>query len=390
MRFVLFKGQSQYGSLRLHIDQLASALNAQGHQVAIVDLTQPEGMDLLKATFHAPPDCYLGMGGVGVDLKTGAGESIYDLLNATFVQVHVDHPIHHAGRLTVPVKRNVAFFLDRSHVQFVNAWTAAKPSHAAFLPPGANELAEPVDVSDEAFARRDIPILFTGTYRGQPATPWRDLPEGALRNVLENVALQMAGDATLPILDALKATMTLIGGDLSPQLLSQFAPLLNGPQFFAEAYHRNALLETLGKNGVPVRVYGVGWRPLVDRFPSFDYGGVGSFEETLQLLRRAKIVLNTNNGFVSGGHERVFAAMCGGAAVVSDETSYYAEAFQPDREIALFSWKKLGDLPARLGALLSDQPRLAAMARAGHARARADHTWAARAQVLVNTVQQAA
>jgi hypothetical protein len=33
MRFVLVKGQSQYGSLRLHVDQLAEALSGLGEDV---------------------------------------------------------------------------------------------------------------------------------------------------------------------------------------------------------------------------------------------------------------------------------------------------------------------------------------------------------------------
>lgn len=389
MRFVLFKGESQYGSLRLHIDQLGAALAALDQEVRVLDLSHPESTAAIQATLLDPPDCYLGMGGVGVDLKNGSGQSIYDLLGVTYVQMHVDCPIHHTGRLTVPVQRNIAFFLDRTHVDFVMAWPAAAPSMIGFLPPGANEASEPVDTSDEAFAKRDIPILFTGTYRGAPETPWRNLPEGGLRFVMDEVAQRMAADGRLPILDALQATMVRIGAELTPDLIDQFAPLLSGVQFFAEAYHRNALLEMLGANGVPLQVYGRGWEPLAERFPWFKYGGVGSFEETLGLLRRAKIVLNTNNGFVSGGHERVFSAMCGGAAVLSDDSKYYLEAFTPG-EISLFAWDDLESVPAQLGALLSDKAGLAAMARAGHARATAEHNWLTRAVAIVEAVKQAA
>ena len=65
----------------------------------------------------------------------------------------------------------------------------------------------------------------------------------------------------------------------------------------------------------------------------------------LHLLRRARIVLNINNGFVAGGHERVFTAMCAGAAVFSEASRYYADVFRDDgsakgREIATFSIHK--------------------------------------------------
>ena len=43
----------------------------------------------------------------------------------------------------------------------------------AFCPPGANELPDAADLSDAAFAARDIPAMFTGTYRGAPTKELR-------------------------------------------------------------------------------------------------------------------------------------------------------------------------------------------------------------------------
>jgi glycosyltransferase involved in cell wall biosynthesis len=389
MRFVLFKGQSQYGSLRLHVDQLAAALNGLGHEASIVDLMAGDALAQLNAALASPPDCFFGFSGVGSDIKSG-GRSAYDVVGSAYASLYVDHPVHHAPRLATRIERNIALFLDRSHVQFMSAWSKGRDfRQLGFLPPGANELAEPVDLSDEAFARRDIGLLFTGTYRGQPLTPWREGSDTPARTVLEGVAERMASDARLPILDAVRAALKdSFDAALTPDLFEELLPLLQAPQSFAEAYHRNRFLETLGEVGAPLTVYGAGWEPLVERFPSFDYGGVGSFEETLSLLRRARIVLNTNNGFVAGGHERVFTAMCGGAVVVSDESRYYAEAFKP-HELATFAWDRLEDLPDLLGGLLADEALMATIARAGARKAQAEHTWTTRAARLVKVVKQA-
>ncbi|MFN3523960.1 MAG: glycosyltransferase [Phenylobacterium sp.] len=386
MRIVLYKGQSQYGSLRLHADQLAQALAELGHEASIVDLLAPDANDRLKATFDSRPDAYLGFGGVGVDIQSN-GVSIYDLLGAAFASVHVDHPVHHIARLSARVGRHAAFFLDRSHVEFVRAWPGGRSLAAvAFMPPGANELAEPADTSDAAFAARDIGLLFTGTYRGEPGAPWRAQPEGAVRTIMEDVAQRMRADATLPILKALDAALRhVINAPLTEDLLGKFAPVLSQPQLYAEAWHRNALVEVLGAAGAPMTVYGKGWGALAERFPSLAWGGEGSFEQTLSLLRRARLVLNTNNGFVDGGHERVFTAMCGGAAVISDANPWYAEAFAP-AELSTFEWRAMDAVPAQIEALLADPAALAAQARAGAAKALAGHTWRARAQTLVQTL----
>ena len=389
MRFVLFKGQSQYGSLGLHIDQLAAALAGLGHQAGVIDLAAPDAVEKVNASFAAPADCYFGINGVGAEIQAGAA-AIYDAIGATYASLYVDHPIHHTQRLSVPIRKKVGLFLDRSHVQFMAAWSKGRGfAQLAFLPPGANQIDAPLETTDGAFLARDIPLLFTGTYRGEPVAPWRDEPPSIGRDAVEEIAQRMAADGKLAVLDALKAVIARLGGELTPDLFEEFLPLLQAPQFYAEAHHRNALLNTLGQAGTPLHIYGNGWEPLLERYRSFVYGGVGSFEETLHLLRRTRLVLNSNNGFVAGGHERVFTAMCGGAAVISDENRYYAEAFKPGREMAVYAWDKLDRVPGQIAALLEDQDALAALARAGAKRALADHTWTARAAKLVKIVKQA-
>jgi hypothetical protein len=388
VRFILYKGQSQYGSLRLHIDQLAEALRAQAHEAIVLDLVSEDAKTLVNAALADPPDCFFGMGGVGCDLKVGEA-SAYDVVGSVYASMYVDHPAHHPARLATPIRKHVAFFLDRSHVQFMTAWAAGRGlSHLGFLPPGANELPEPVDLSDEAFAKRDIPVLFTGTYRGAPQAPWRDWEESPAKTIVEEIAGRMAADGRLPVLEALKSTLADLGAELTPALMEQFVPLMQAPQFFAEAYHRDALINAMGARGVPLTIYGNGWEPMVERYPSFTYGGVGSFEETLHLVRRAKVVLNTNNGFVAGGHERVFTAMAAGAAVFSDYSKYYADAFKVGQEIALFAWPHMAEAPGQLLDLLGDEGRLARMARAGAKRAQADHRWSDRAGRIVKAVKQ--
>lgn len=389
MRFALLKGQSQYGSLRLHADQLAKALAETGHEAAVVDLAAEDRQQRLNAALQPAPDCVFAFGGVGVDLAGQAG-STYDALGIVYASMHVDHPLHHLARLQVPVRRNVGFFLDRSHVRFLEATgLAGNFARLGFLPPGANELAEPPDLSDEAFARRDIPLLFTGTYRGPPRAYWRDWPAGASKVVATALVARMTADGGLALLDALADVLAEMGAELSSELLRQLLPQLLPAQAFAEAYHRDAVLHALGGAGLPLHVWGNGWAPLVERYPSLVYGGVGSFAETLHTLRRARVVLNINNGFVAGGHERVFTAMCAGAAVFSDANPYYAEAFAEGREIVTFAWPQLAQAPAQLAALIEDASRAAAIARAGALRAQAEHRWTARARRLVAAVEAA-
>lgn len=389
MRFVLLKGLSQYGSLRLHIDQLAQALVGAGHEAVIADMAADDRQQQLNAALQPAPHCLFGFSGVGADLRGEAG-TIYDVLGVVYASIYVDHPVHHVARIQTPMRRNVGFFLDRSHIPFVNAMGAGpRFTQLGFLPPGANELPEAPDLSDEAFVRRDIPLMFTGTYRGAPNAYWRDWPEGASKVVAENLVARMTADARLPLLDALRLALRDVGAELGRDLLTALMPQLTLAQSYAEAYHRDALIHRLGQAGLPLHLWGNGWEALVERYPSFVYGGVGSFAETLHTLRRTRVVLNVNNGFVAGGHERVFTAMCAGAAVFSDANRYYEEAFKEGREIVTFPWPKLANAADLLGGLVEDQARAASVARAGARRAMAEHRWSDRAGRLVKAVKAA-
>jgi hypothetical protein len=208
--------------------------------------------------------------------------------------------------------------------------------------------------------------------------------------LLNEVADRMAADGSLWIGEALKATLQARGLPLTPEFLKVALGALASVQLFAEAYHRDAFVEAMGKAGVAITTVGKGWEPLVARFPSFSYLGEGSFEETLALLRRTRVVINVNNGFVSGGHERVFAAMAGGAAVFSETSLFYQEVFRDGEDLVMFNTPVPADTAARLQALaFEDIDAAAQIAANGHAATLAHHLWSHRAADLMAVVRAA-
>jgi hypothetical protein len=384
MRFLLLKGQSQYGSLRLHIDQLAGALRALGEDVRVIDLLHHEGTAaFVRAAVVDGADCVFAFSGV-FGQEYGA---VYKKLGITYASLYVDNPVHHLPRLQPPESAYVAFFLDRTHQAFMQAMDEARAfAHLGFLPPGANTLAAPVDVSREAYGERDIPILFSGTYRGEPPRAWLDMPT-AVCNLLNAVAERMVADGSLWIGAALRDALDATDVKLTPEFLRSVAPVLSPVQLFAEAYHRNAFLDVVGPAGIAIQTVGKGWGPLCERYRSFSYLGEGSFEETLELLRRTRVVINVNNGFVSGGHERVFAAMAAGAAVFSETSFFYDEVFVDGEDIATFKTPAQPDVAARLQRLSDDLDLGARIAAKGYAKTQAHHLWTNRATEIVEVVR---
>jgi len=82
----------------------------------------------------------------------------------------------------------------------------------------------------------------------------------------------------------------------------------------------------------------------------------------------------------------VFTAMCAGACVFSEASQYYAEVFKDGEDMVTYSLHQLDQTPGRLKALLDNLPAQAAIARAGHVKAMADHRWVARTGEIVKVV----
>src|SRR6202012_3151372 len=94
-----------------------------------------------------------------------------------------------------------------------------------------------------------------------------------------------------------------------------------------------------------LHVCGAGWEPHLHRFKTVTYHGPVGMTRMVELMRQSRLVLNTNGNFGAGSHERPFSASLAGAATFSDFSRYYADAFIPGENIALFSWL---DLPGAM------------------------------------------
>jgi len=383
MRIVLYKGQSQYGSLRLHVDQLAGALARMGHEAIVVDLLESDWIARLTAAISRPVQFFYGFNGMASDLQS-EGQSLYERLNAAYISLYVDHPVHLWPRLDIKFNRHIVSFLDRTHVELVRRYFPDDHFAAvSFMPPGANLLRE---LEPEAFDRwesRSIPLLLTGTYRGEPGRAWRSWEQGFLTQLFDEAVERILAEDMLSVDAALDRVLYDWNMGLSLQVRRNLTLKAVEIHRYIEAYRRHQLLHVLKDAGVPITVYGKGWEPYLGTFRNIDWRGEGSFLETLDLLRQTRLVLNSNNNFVAGGHERVFAAQAAGAAVISDISAFYASEFQEGQDIHLYRWTRIQDVPDIITSALAEPARLARLARAGWERTKIHHSWDVRARHIL-------
>jgi spore maturation protein CgeB len=102
-----------------------------------------------------------------------------------------------------------------------------------------------------------------------------------------------------------------------------------------------------------------------------------------QVLQRSRITLNSHIDMAGSeaGNMRLFEATGVGAFLLTDFKDNLNTLFAPDREVAV--WSSIDDCLAGIGRYLGDEAASTAIARAGHQRTMAQHTYRHRAREIL-------
>jgi spore maturation protein CgeB len=108
-----------------------------------------------------------------------------------------------------------------------------------------------------------------------------------------------------------------------------------------------------------------------------------------QVLRRSRITLNSHIDMAGreAGNMRLFEATGVGAFLLTDFKDNLDTLFAPDSEVAV--WRSIDDCLKVIGRMIGDDNGRALVARAGHARTMAQHTYRHRAAEILGFVEGA-
>jgi hypothetical protein len=378
---VLLVGKSSYGALRTFVDQLATAFSERGYDATIFDFTQPSGaLEALAAS--GPTELAFSFNILG-DFRNAQGRSISEIFQAPHVIHFMDHPLTHLDRLEA-TKQDVALLtIDASHVDTIRSvYGDDRFAYVGFMPHAA--AGEPVTEPDpEAFAAaRPIPILFTGSFYKPGPPPWAKLAPAVGAVFAEAVERALACEWT-PALTALDEALKARGfapGDPKLGNIRKFASFVHE---HVRSHRRFELLKAAAKAGLPLHIYGSGYDKVLYRLKNATYGGEASFDQSLELMQRSRVVLNINANFGAGSHDRPLSALLAGAAAATDYSSFYEQNFELGKEMATYRWMALSEDLPKLAELAEDPSAAFAMARSGQARVLAGHRWSHRVDTIL-------
>ncbi|MCB2102573.1 MAG: glycosyltransferase family 1 protein [Rhodobacterales bacterium] len=372
-RVILFKGESQFGSVNAMVDQAAAAFERRGFATTRVDIRDAAFAATLEDAIRADDVALVfSLNGYGLP-RSGAG--FYGALNAPVFAYYVDHPLYHPTGAMAPLRRFFLSYPTPHQVGF--ALTAFQPApratHVAHAAPAPEGPPPP-------WEDRDIPVFFSGAPGPLPPAElraqWATLGPDRERQLNDMVDLH-DHDPLAPLESVI---CHVLGTDRTEHAL--YTPFFMAVDMYLRARIKVGVVANLSPVGAWVA--GPGWDFLKDRLPGVRFLGEVPADETRALMGRAKVTLNLLPPYYAS-HERVFQAMAAGSVAASTPSDLWSAWFG-DGQVAQLPYAAHGQW-AELEGLLSDDAGLAERAARGHRAFLDGHTWDHRVAAILRYLQ---
>lgn len=379
-------GKSQYDSTAMFMLEMAEQMQAAGWQVDLLDGRSQDGYEQQREkVIQSKYDVIFTVNGMLLEEDSVLGRELLQREDVIYCTYLMDHPLIHYQRLRGSYPTVFVLSPDRCHVAYTdqylsNIWGTAFLPHA-----GCRYSGESLP-----YQNRAIDLSFMGSYLPpeQIRAQFKQYPE-EMCLLLETTADILVREPERTLENAVLACFAQYGLTLQdseiPAVLAEFRIV----DRYIRSYYRDAVIRTLVDAGICVDVYGDGWEQFVTEAENgLRIHPAVSYEESLAVTADSKIALNIMPWFKDGSHDRVFTAMLNGAICLTDGSAYLEEELRETENVYFYSLKGLKYLPAKIRRILSDPERGAAVAAAGRKLAQEKHTWAHRAEEVMDYLEQ--
>ena len=389
MNILVYKDEWSYSVINLFVENSVYFLRKKGHNVTIIDANNSDAINILLNIFNTQIVDLVINFGKATNPILNDGRPLYDAANTTLLAVYVDHPTYHISSLTENIKNFLCCFNDKQHVDYINEILPNHHKISFFLPHGGLTTNIEEDNQIKTFEKykkqKTIDIVFAGTFLNDIEKPWHDnlaYPSKLLDEVFE---LFMYDDY-LSIQEAFKIVF-----DRNKILFSsigkiQLSNLYRVVQNYIRSYSRILLIKKLSESGLNITICGNGWENFAKEHKNINYIGALDIKENLELIKKAKVLINVTPTLRNGSHERVFTGMLNNTVLFSDRSRYYDEFFEDEKNILYYSFNSLNDDIKKLKEILKDDKKLFDISQSAYKIVVKNHTWENRVDTMLEMV----
>ncbi|MFX4155078.1 glycosyltransferase [Aliarcobacter butzleri] len=389
MNILVYKDEWAYSVVNLFVDNTIYFLKKKGHIVTIIDANSSDAIkDLLDIFNTQVVDLVINFGKATNPILND-GRPLYDAANTTLLAVYVDHPVHHIPSLTENIKNFLCCFNDKQHVDYVNEILPNHHKIAFFLPHGGLKKTFEEDNQiknlEEYKKQKSIDIVFAGTFNKNITKKWEDIIDYP-KYILDEVSEILIHDDYASVHKTFNQVCTKYGIKFSTfgkvQLPSTLVEIIG----YVRSVKRVESIKKIAKSGLNITICGNGWESFVKEHKNINYIGALNIKENLELIKKAKVLINVTPNFTDGSHERVFTGMLNNTVVFSDKSRYYDEFFEDEKNILYYSFNSLDEDIEKLKNILKDDKKLYEISQNAYEIANKHHTWENRVDTMLEMV----
>lgn len=378
----LLTNYNLYESKRYFTEKLAEAMQRHGIDTRIVDARQAAlDAETIAAMHRFAPDFTCSFNSFE---KTSAdGRYLWDFLKIPHVSFLVDPSFYSTTLTGSPF--SIISCVDRNDCEVIRA----SGFENVFFWPHAVER----ELAPDAKVERIYDVVLMGSCYDYESLrlSWQQRQPATLNRMMDNAIDMVMSDDTIPVAQALVKAWNAAAID--PQGVD-FVSLYNYLDTYTRGKDRIDLIRAI-KNA-RVHVFGelapdnavgilswpqyLGAQSNVTLHPSVPFGA------SMDILKRAKIVLNSMPFFRDGSHERIFTALACGALPCTSESKYLHEQFKEGEELVFYRVGHKDEANACIEALLADEGKRKAAAAKGREKVMQHHTWDSRVQELMRVL----
>ncbi len=379
-KICLITNYNLYESKRYFIEKLDEAMRRHGIETTIIDAQQTAlGSDTIAAIRRFNPDFTCSFN----SFETMDGRYMWDYMQIPHLSFLVDPSFYSTTLTNSPY--SILSCVDRNDCEVIRSHGF---ENVFFLPHAVErELAPQKDVD------RIYDVVFMGSCYDYESlrVSWQQRNSEALNKVLDDAIDLVLSNDTISVAQALVAAWNASG--LDPHGID-FVTLY----YYLDNYTRgkdrvelirsikNARIHVFGEMAPDNAVGILNWPQYLASQKNVTLHPSVPFGQGMDILKQAKIVLNSMPFFRDGSHERIFTALACGALPVTSESLYLHEQFQADEDLVFYQSARKNEVGARIDAWLGDEKKRQHVVEQGRQKVLQHHTWDNRVQEIMRVV----
>lgn len=368
---------NQYESKRHFTEKLAEAVVRQGAEAKIIDVNESKiHQRVIGEIVEYGPDFTLSFNSF---TPLPDGRFLWDLTEIPHLSILLDPSLYSVHLINSPY--SIVSCVD----QFDCYGLSTQDFDRVFFFPHAVER----ELFDREEGEREYDVVFLGScydYEAMKAS-WRREFSEEISSLIERASDIVLKEVEVPLQEALVRALRTVQ---LPEEGVDFLKIFECIDKYSRGLDRVELIRSI--KSAKVHIFGElfeddrfgakGWRDFLGDRKNVLFHNPVAYEESLKILLKSKICLNSSPFFKGGAHERIFAGLAAGALVITGENHYLSDIFCEGKELLFYrpcERERVDELVNRY--LQAEEARREAVAL-GREKVRRAHTFDSRAALL--------